>query len=239
MSSAYHGPNVGNVHRSILGSRRMAGAVAQANAQSAPGARLESVQDVALWRDALRARLRAERAALTPEGRAAMAASILPRLRKLTQARFPDGLSGRRIVAYLPMNGEIDLIDWMRDLHAGGATVAVPQTRSRHLPFLFCRWHPGKANRATARYCPGGAADCEEVTAPEMIVVPMLGWDAGGFRLGYGSGMFDRTLSRIPSDALRIGIALQRAHVQSLCPQPFDIRMHHIVTESATHSFPG
>lgn len=239
MSSAYHGPNVGNVHRSILGSRRMTGAVAQANAQTAPGARLESVQDMALWRDALRARLRAERAALTPEARAAVAVAVMPRLQKLVGARFPDGLHGRRIVAYRPMNGEIDLTDWMIELDAAGAVVAVPQAQSRHLPFSFRRWQPGETDGEAARYCPRVVAERDEITDPDLVVVPMLGWDANGFRLGYGSGMFDRTLSRLPKGAVRVGIALQRAHVQSLCPQPFDIRMHHIVTESATHGFRG
>jgi len=237
MSNAYHGPNVGNVHRSILGSRRIAVGTALANDQTAPGARLDSVQDLARWRDALRARLRAERTALPPETRASMAAAVLARLRRLTAARFPDGVRDARIVAYRPMNGEIDLFDWMAELDAAGAVVAVPQARSRHMPFAFRRWRPGDEGGEAARYCPRLVAEADEVDFPSLIVVPMLGWDAAGYRLGYGSGMFDRTLSRLPASATRIGIALQRAHVQSLCPQPFDIRMNYIVTESATHAF--
>ena len=237
-SRHHHHPDVSSFSRSILPARASGLGVALANAVGAPGARLESVQDLARWRDALRARLRAERAALPALARAGLAAAILPRLDQLVARALPDGVQGRRIFAYRPINGEIDLTDWMSALAEAGAIVAVPRTRSHQMPFGFRRWRPEDEAAEAAQNCPSMVPDSDEIIMPDVVVVPMLGWDAAGYRLGYGSGYFDRTLARLAPSVRRIGVALQQAHVQTLNPQPFDIRMHHIVTQTATHDFP-
>ena len=65
----------------------------------------------------------------------------------------------------------------------------------------------------------------------------MVGWEAAGFRLGYGGGYFDRTLAALLPRPFAIGVGLQLAQVQTIFPQPHDIAMDEIVTE-AWRNFP-
>jgi len=207
-----------------------------ANDALPPGQRMDSFEDVARWRDARRSRLRAERAALGPESRTTIAAAIRGRLEELVAALFGSP-AGRGIVCYRPFRGEIDLTGWMTALHAEGAVVAVPQARSRHEPLVFRRWLPDVSDTGCLRYTPGSLPEGAEVEAPELVVAPLLGWDGGGFRLGYGTGSFDRTLSRLAPGTVTVGVGLQAARLETIHPQPFDIRLRFVVTEAATLAF--
>jgi 5-formyltetrahydrofolate cyclo-ligase len=63
----------------------------------------------------------------------------------------------------------------------------------------------------------------------------MIGFDNQGFRLGYGSGYFDRTLVAITPRPLAIGVAFETLRVESLHPQPHDVPMAFIVTEAGIY----
>jgi len=62
------------------------------------------------------------------------------------------------------------------------------------------------------------------------IVLPMLGFDRSGGRIGYGAGYYDRFLSKNP-DLRKIGIAFACQEVESLPVDENDIRMDTIITE--------
>ena len=66
---------------------------------------------------------------------------------------------------------------------------------------------------------------------PELIIVPLLGWDMDRFRLGFGAGYFDRTLAALHPRPFCIGTGLQAAHLPTIAPQPHDVPMDAIVTE--------
>lgn len=73
--------------------------------------------------------------------------------------------------------------------------------------------------------------DAPPVT-PEIALAPLVGWDAGGYRLGYGGGYFDRTLAALSPRPFTIGVGLQKAQLATIHPQPHDIRLDAIVTEA-------
>ena len=54
---------------------------------------------------------------------------------------------------------------------------------------------------------------------PDTVLLPMLGFDDAGFRLGYGGGFFDRTLAAAPRQPTVIGIAHELAHLDTIYPQ--------------------
>jgi len=70
-------------------------------------------------------------------------------------------------------------------------------------------------------------ADPSEI---QVVIVPMLAFDAAGNRLGYGAGYYDRFLARHPG-LLTIGLAFSCQEVDSLPAEENDIRMDRIVTE--------
>lgn len=69
----------------------------------------------------------------------------------------------------------------------------------------------------------------------EVILVPMVAYDAQGHRLGHGMGYYDRYLAK--SSALRIGVAFSCQKVDQIDAQPHDQAMDHIVDENQIYSF--
>jgi 5,10-methenyltetrahydrofolate synthetase len=63
-----------------------------------------------------------------------------------------------------------------------------------------------------------------------VVIAPLVGFDAAGFRLGYGGGFFDRTLAGFASRPLAIGVGHPACAIPTIYPQPHDIPMDWIVT---------
>ena len=66
----------------------------------------------------------------------------------------------------------------------------------------------------------------------DAVIIPMVGFDQHGYRLGYGSGYFDRTLATYETRPLTIGIAFEMQRLDDIYPQSHDIAMHYVVTET-------
>jgi 5,10-methenyltetrahydrofolate synthetase len=73
----------------------------------------------------------------------------------------------------------------------------------------------------------GGA----EVT-PHVLLLPLVAFDARGFRLGYGAGYFDRTLAAMVPRPLAIGVGYELCRVADIHPEPHDIALDVLVTEA-------
>ena len=63
------------------------------------------------------------------------------------------------------------------------------------------------------------------------VVVPGLAFDRQGHRLGRGAGVYDRFLSTLPPETLRIGLVPGALLVDELPTDAHDVRMHAIATE--------
>lgn len=70
----------------------------------------------------------------------------------------------------------------------------------------------------------------------DVIIVPMLGFDNAGYRLGHGKGWYDRFLVTQPQ-ALTIGLCYELGHVAKLPHEPHDIPVKYIVTEKQILKF--
>lgn len=186
-------------------------------------------EDLAAWRNVERKRLRAERLLLSVDERSAAASRIADTLNTLITRRLGD--PARRVISgYWPIKAELDLRFWMTDLHQRGARVALPVVVEQRRPLLFRAWQPGAAMERGIWNIPVPLADAD-VLAPEIALAPLVGWDGGGYRLGYGGGYFDRTLAALRPRPYVIGVGLQASRIDSIRPQPHDIRLDAIVTE--------
>ena len=67
---------------------------------------------------------------------------------------------------------------------------------------------------------------------PTVLLVPLLGFDPAGYRLGYGGGYYDRTLATFAQKPLSIGIGYELGRLKTIYPQPHDVSMDGVVTES-------
>jgi len=174
----------------------------------------------------LRKDLRQLRGQITPAQRSCWSSAISENLKQ----GFPELQKGC-VGGYWPHAGEYDPLPLMQWLNTHGVTLALPKVLASSEPLEFVAWRPGAPMRDDAYGIP--VPDRSPAVAVDAVLIPMLGFDAAGFRLGYGSGYFDRTLVSLTPRPLTIGIAFEILRVPTVFPQPHDIAMDYIVTEQA------
>jgi 5,10-methenyltetrahydrofolate synthetase len=184
--------------------------------------------DLYAWRKQTRRRLLQARETVPPEQLQEWRARIDMHL----QRSFPELVHG--IVAFCwPYRGEYDARHLIAQLRRLGATAALPVVVAPKTPLVFKRWYPGAKMRKGPLGIP--YPDHAEVLTPDCVLLPMLGWDAAGYRLGYGGGFFDRTLAAMPKRPRVIGTAYELQHLDTLYPQPHDIPVDFAVTERGVY----
>ncbi len=132
---------------------------------------------------------------------------------------------------YWPIQAEPDLRDWMRAKWQQGVRIALPIAVALGQALAFREWRPGGPmvrGLWKIPYPADGAA-----VVPTVLLVPVVGFDAACFRLGYGGGFFDRTLAGMTGKRLAIGLAFPEASIPTVHPQPHDVPMDWIVTGTA------
>ena len=72
---------------------------------------------------------------------------------------------------------------------------------------------------------------------PTIVIVPLLAFDAAGYRLGYGGGFYDRTLPTLLPSTVVVGLAFEAQQVASLPHNATDARLKQVVTEAGVHHF--
>ena len=183
---------------------------------------MENWQEIRLWRKAERARLIAERMAVRGEIRARHNAAITKTLEGLLT---PDMVIG----FYWPIRGEYDARSLVGALIERGARAAMPVVIQKGAPLIFRNWHPGVRMENGFWNIPVPAGDDRVI--PTTLLVPVVGFDDRGYRLGYGGGYYDRTLASFPAKPLAIGVGYEFQHLETIYPQPHDIPLSAIVTE--------
>ncbi|EGB15131.1 5-formyltetrahydrofolate cyclo-ligase [Pseudodesulfovibrio mercurii] len=182
-------------------------------------------------KDALRKRLIERRAGLSAEEVAEASEGVVSLIRTLIEWR-----NAGEVLLYWPVRGEIDLRPLMADLWQRGSRVLLPRCRPDQ---------PGEMDLACAtgehELVPGAFAimepdadKCPPVPTcrPDIALVPGVGFDRRGNRLGFGGGYYDRLLA---TDALRdtlvIGVAHEFQLVDAVPVQPWDRPVHVVCTE--------
>lgn len=187
--------------------------------------------DVRPWRRAQRLEILAKRRDLTPPARERIGAAVID-----TINREIPGLANRIIGFYWPIKGEIDLRSLMGAcLKAGVGAAALPVVIEKLQPLEFWNWTPETKMRLGAWNIPVPAA--RAAVRPTALLVPLLGFDDAGFRLGYGAGYYDRTLAAIEPKPLTIGVGFEMSRLHTIFPQPHDIPMDAVVTEAGLRWF--
>ena len=175
----------------------------------------------------------ARRDALSPEARVAGSLVIAERCLAIVAPWQPNCLA-----AYLPIRSEVDpepLLDLAR---AAGVEIALPAVAGP-TAMVFRRYRVGDAliKGGLGTRAPSITA---AVVEPDVIVIPMVGFDRTGARLGHGAGFYDRALAAIHARGRRpplVGIAFSVQEVARIPHEPHDIRLDWIVTETETLDF--
>ena len=141
---------------------------------------------------ALRKELLATRHGITPEQKEQWDAAIGARILQWWRSQEEHGAT--LLGVYWPLRGEPDLHPAYARLAACGVQLALPVVLARDAPLGFAYWNPGEAMQRDAM---GVAIPALARTAPvpDALLVPCLGFNGAGYRLGYGGGYYDRTLA--------------------------------------------
>lgn len=184
---------------------------------------------------ALRRELRARRARLTPEEQRD-AAERLARQVSATHA-FQ---TSRRIACYFPNDGEIDPTPLMQTIWSRRKVCYLPVlSRLSHDRLWFAPVWPDTAFAANKFGIPEPLAPLRAFVRAaqlDLILTPLVGFDAQGNRLGMGGGYYDRSLAFLRGrrhwrKPRLLGIAHDCQRVDKLIANPWDIPLDGVITD--------
>lgn len=141
---------------------------------------------------------------------------------------------GKALSGYMAMRTEIDP---MAAMAAHQGAVGVPVIVAKGQPLRFREWSVGCAlvEGEFKAMVPAEGAWIE----PEVLIVPLVGFDARGYRLGYGGGFYDRTLAmlRAKRPTVAVGFAFAAQELPEVPIDAYDQRLDAIVTEQGLRQF--
>jgi len=181
----------------------------------------------------LRSELRSQRRAIPAPQRIAAADALANRLLSLAFAPESGYVAG-----YWAMDGEIGLHSWQ---------VRLPRTLVYCLPVLhsdkqlrFAPWRPGDALVTNRFGIPEPDVQPASALPPEalsLVVMPLVGFDGSGRRLGMGGGWYDRSFAfrnaSMPPPWL-VGVGFDAQRIDRLATEAWDVSPDAICTETQT-----
>ncbi|MDK4702093.1 5-formyltetrahydrofolate cyclo-ligase [Rhizobium sp. CNPSo 4062] len=183
------------------------------------------ISDIFAWRKAERQRLIGARIALPIAKREEYAGAIASYLDQII-----TDIDGKHVSLFWPFSGEPDLRGWMVALAARGADCLLPVVVAKAEPLIFRSWKTGERLERGVWNIPVPAEGKEAV--PDIVIAPLVGFDAACYRLGYGGGFFDRTLAALERKPLVIGVGFESQKIDTIRPLAHDIPMDVIVTQA-------
>ncbi|MDX2233842.1 MAG: 5-formyltetrahydrofolate cyclo-ligase [Hyphomonadaceae bacterium] len=149
---------------------------------------------------------------------------------------------GNVVAGYVRFRSEIDPAPLMARLARDGCILALPRTPAgpREAGLTFHRWAPGEPLIRSA-FGVLEPADGAPALEPDLLLVPLLGFDASGARLGYGAGHYDRTLAHLRArrSVTAIGLAHAVQEVAAVPTEPTDQRLDGILTPEGYRPAPA
>jgi 5-formyltetrahydrofolate cyclo-ligase len=143
---------------------------------------------------------------------------------------------GEVVAAYWPIRDELDCKLVLTRLMDEGRPVCLPVVLGDDRPLELRLWEQG-----TALYPSGfGTLAPDEnarQVAPDIVLMPLLGFDQQGTRLGYGGGYYDRTLAAMQHQPRLIGFAFSAQELNHIPRETHDIPLDAVITEQGIRHF--
>jgi len=152
-----------------------------------------------------------------------------------------DALPDSSMVSgYWPLTGELDvrpLLTWV--VEQGGAS-CLPVVVGRDRPLVFRQWQDGEpldSGTFGTHHPPTTAAEVR----PDVVLSPLLAFDATGYRIGWGGGYYDRSLEMLRGQGpvLAVGVAYEAQQVDAVPYNRYDQRLDWVVTEERAMRMKG
>jgi 5,10-methenyltetrahydrofolate synthetase len=135
-----------------------------------------------------------------------------------------------RVAAFCwPIKHEPDVRPLLASWRSADVRAALPVVVAESEALRFREWSPESRLEADRYGIPTPSTG--EWLTPDLILLPLNGFDGAGYRLGYGGGYFDRTLAALSPRPLAVGVGFEINRVASIRPQAHDQRLDWIITE--------
>ena len=140
------------------------------------------------------------------------------------------------VAAYWPIRDELDCRPVLTQLMDSGQPVCLPVVLGDEEPLELRLWEQG------APLYPSGFGtlappDDAPRAEPDLVIMPLLGFDRAGTRLGYGGGYYDRTLASLTKTPRLIGFAFAAQELDFIPREPHDIPLDAVITEQGVLQF--
>ncbi|MBU1175820.1 MAG: 5-formyltetrahydrofolate cyclo-ligase [Alphaproteobacteria bacterium] len=140
------------------------------------------------------------------------------------------------IALYWPIRDEIDCKPLLLKLMEAGQTICLPVVVGSDASLVWRVWEPDAPlfESGFGTLAPG---DLAPEAVPDIMVMPLLGFDRAGTRLGYGRGYYDRTIAAAPNRPLLVGYAFSAQELNEIPHAGHDVPLDLIVTEAGVRRF--
>ena len=144
--------------------------------------------------------------------------------------------AGEIVAGYWPIRDELDVRPVIARLMDAGQPVCLPVVQGDEQPLELRLWQEG-APLYEAGFGTLAPAEDAPDAVPHVMLVPLLGFDGHGTRLGYGGGYYDRTLGSLAVRPRLIGFAFALQEVDHIPRDAHDVPLDVIVTEQGVRTF--
>ena len=197
------------------------------------------VDPILIAKRALRAQLRERRRTLYDALRTRHDRVINREVVQLARDVPPGAVAGFRA-----FDGEPDLTPALAELARSGRPLVLPVLAEQPvgITLQFRAWDPGEQLSINCFGIaePGRGAQVP-LEAIALMLVPLVGWDEQGGRLGMGAGYYDRAFAGAAGSTrpLRAGIAYSLQRVDAVPTDAHDIPLHVVITENGRFTCPA
>ena len=135
-----------------------------------------------------------------------------------------------KIGGYYPSNYEIDDLEILDALDKQNYKISLPKVRKNN-QMNFCKWSKKDPLKINKFGIPEPVSS--KILYPDILLVPLVGYDNNLNRLGYGGGFYDRYIEKIEKikKVTKIGLAFSHQKIKSVPINQYDRKLDFIITE--------
>ena len=179
----------------------------------------------------LRKQAHTARAGLSPEERQDAAAAVAALFFEQVAYNPEDVIAG-----YWRIRDELDCQPILVQLLDSGQKVVLPVVQGADAPLDLRLWEADQP-LYEAGFGTLAPSDLAPRAEPDLVLMPLLGFDRAGTRLGYGGGYYDRTLAALGKKPLLVGLAFAAQEVDHIPREPHDIPLDAVIIEQGVRFF--
>ncbi len=188
------------------------------------------------WRNNARNEIRAKRKALSPQEVLELSEQV--RVKVLSHEFFKVS---RCVASYHSFSGEIDTVEINKALRLAGHHMALPVIHPEEKGMMAFYSYNKPEDLVLNRFkIPEPVVNPETLVIPdhiEVVIVPLVGFNEKGERLGMGGGYYDRMLKKVSCDCLTLGLAYDFQLLPEIKSQPWDMPLDEIITPTKHYVF--